>query len=105
MTRSIALNQETKNIMPKYVIESELLGVGRLSAAELRDAAQHSVSILNEMGAYIKWVQSFVTADKIYAIYTAPDEKTVLAYIRQVGLSANRVSKITMVIDPTTAEG
>ncbi|HMR65705.1 MAG TPA: DUF4242 domain-containing protein [Anaerolineae bacterium] len=90
--------------MPKYVVESEMLGVGRLSAAEFHAAAQHSVSVLNEMELDIEWVQSLVTADKMYAIYAAPDEKTVLAYVRQVGLSANRVSEVTTTIGPTTAE-
>ena len=99
------LSQETKKIMPKYVIESEMLGVGRLSAAELRAAAQHSVRIQDEMRPYIQWVQSFVTADKIFAIYAASDEKTVLEYVRQVGLAANRVSEVITIIDLTTAEG
>ena len=61
--------------MSKYVIESEMLGVGRLSAAELQSAAQHGVSVLNEMEPHIQWMQSFVTADKIYVIYAAPDFK------------------------------
>jgi len=103
--RPITLNRETKKTMPKYIIESEMVGVGALSAAELRAAAQHSASILNEMGPHIQWVQSFVTADKIYAIYAAPDEKTVLEYACQTGLPANRVAEVKAVIDPTTAEG
>ena len=90
--------------MPKYVIESEMPGVGDLSAAELRAAAHHSATTLNEMGPHIQWVQSLVTADKIYTIYTASDEKTVLNCVRQVGLAANRVSEVTTIIDPTTAE-
>ncbi len=90
--------------MPKYVIESELLGVGGLSAAELRAAAQHSASILNEMGPHIQWLQSFVTADKIYAIYAAPNEKAVLEYACQTGLPANQVAEVKAIIDPTTAE-
>ena len=105
MLKLITLNREMKKIMPKYVIESEMVGVGRLSAAELRAAAQHSLSVLAEMGPSIQWMQSFVTADKIFAIYAAPDEKTVLEYVRQVGLSVNRVSEVSTIIDPTTAEG
>ena len=104
MLKPITLNRETKKIMPTYVIENEMLGVGRLSGTELRAAAQHSVSVLNEMGPSIQWVRSYVTADKIYAIYAAPDEEAVLAYVRQVGLSANRVSEVATIIDPTTAE-
>ena len=91
--------------MPKYIIESEMPGVGGLSAGELRAAARHSTGILNEMGPHVQWVESFVTADKIYAVYAAPDEKTVLECVRQVGLSANRVSQVTTIIDPTTAAG
>ena len=91
--------------MPKYVIESEMPGVGRLSAAELRVAVQHSASILDEMGPDIQWVESFVTADKIYGIYAAADEKTALEYACQTGLPANRVVEVTAVIDPTTAGG
>ena len=91
--------------MPKYVIESEIPGVGKLSTEELRAAAQHSSSVLNEMGPQIQWVQSFVTTDKIYAIYIAFDERMVLEYVRQAGLSANRVAEVRAVIDPTMAEG
>ena len=91
--------------MPRYVIESEMPGVGRLSAAELRAAVEHSVCVLNEMGPNIQWLQSFVTADKIYAVYTAPDKKTIFEYARQVGLSADRVSEVTMMLEPKIAEG
>ena len=90
--------------MPTYVIESEMPGVGTLSAAELYAAAQHSASILKEMGSHLQWVQTFVTADKIYAVYIAPDEKTVLEYTCQVGLAAHRVAEVKGVIDPTTGE-
>lgn len=91
--------------MPKYVIENEMPGVGKLSPAELRAASQHSSSILNELGSQIQWEQSFVTDDKIYAIYIAPDEKMVLEYARQAGLAANRVAEVRAVIDSTTGEG
>jgi len=91
--------------MPRYVIESEMPGVGTLSATELRAAAEHSLSVLNEMGPDIQWLQSFVTADKIYAVYTAPDEKTIFEYARQVGLAANRVAEVTTTLDPSTAAG
>ena len=91
--------------MPQYVIESEMLGVGKLSAEELRAAAQHSSSVLDELGPQIQWMQSFVTDDKIYSIYIASDEAMVLEYARQAGLAANRVLEVRAVIDSTTAEG
>jgi hypothetical protein len=92
-------------IMPRYVIESEMLGVGKLSTAELHAASQHSFSLLNEMGPQIQWLQSFVTDDKIYSIYIASDKEMVLEHARQAGLSANRVSEVRAIIDSTTAEG
>ena len=91
--------------MPKYVIESEMPGVGKLSREELRAASQHSSSVLNELGPQIQWVQSFVTDDKVYAIYIASDEKIALEHARQAGLSAQRISEVRAVIDLTTAEG
>jgi hypothetical protein len=91
--------------MPHYVIESKMPGVGKLSAQELRAASQHSSNLLAELGPQIQWVQSFVTDDKIYAIYIAPDEKRVLEYARQAGLSADHVSEVRAVIDATTGEG
>jgi hypothetical protein len=92
-------------IMPQYVIESEMLGVGKLSTEELRAASQHSASLLNEMRPHIQWVQSLVTDDKIYAIYIASDKEMVLEHARQAGLSANRVYEVRAIIDPTTGEG
>ena len=105
MLKLITLNRVMEKIMPRYVIESEMVGVGRLSAAELRAAAQHSVSVLDEMGPQIQWVQSLVTADKIYAIYIAPAAEMVLEYARQAGLAANRIAEVKAVIDPTTGAG
>ena len=90
--------------MPKYVIESEMLGVGKLSTEELRAASQHSSNVLNELGPQIQWVQSFVTDDKIYSIYIASDEGMVLEHVRQAGLSAHRVLEVRAVMDPTTVE-
>lgn len=100
---SIAPEQEKKRTMPTYVVECEMPGAGTLSAAQLRAAAHHSVSILNEMDTCIQWIQSFVTADRIIAVYIAPDEKTVLEHILQIGLTANRVLEIATIIYPTTA--
>jgi Protein of unknown function (DUF4242) len=90
--------------MPKYLIERELPGAGKLSAAELRAVSQKSCSVLNTLGPQIQWIQSYVTGDKIYCVYRTPNEEMVREHARQGGFPANRVSKITTVIDPTTAE-
>lgn len=90
--------------MPKYVIERGIAGAGQLSAAELKAISQKSCSVLSRMGPQIQWVESFVTGDKIYCIYIAPDEKSVFEHARQGGFPANRVSEVTAIINPTTAE-
>ncbi|MGZ3757266.1 MAG: DUF4242 domain-containing protein [Mucilaginibacter sp.] len=90
--------------MPKYVIEREIPGAGSLSADQLKAISQTSCSVLNKMGPQIQWLNSFVTADKIYCVYIAPDEQTVLEHARQGGFPANKVSEVMTVIDPTTAE-
>jgi hypothetical protein len=90
--------------MPKYLIEREIPGAGKLSPSELQGISQKSCSVLREMGPQIQWVQSFVTEDKIYCVYIAPDEKTVRDHASQGGFPANRVSRIASVIDPATAE-
>jgi hypothetical protein len=90
--------------MPKYVIEREIPGAGKLSSAELKNISQTSCGVLNKMGPHIQWLQSYVTGDKIYCIYIAPDEKTVREHASQGGFPANSVARITAVIDPTTAE-
>ena len=89
--------------MKKYVIERELPGVGNLSAAELKGIAQKSCDVLREMGPRIQWLESFVTADKIYCVYIAEDEKSVREHARQGGFPANHVSAVHAMIDPTTA--
>jgi hypothetical protein len=91
--------------MPKFLIEREIPGAGELSAEELRAISQKSCGVLQGMGPQIQWVQSYVTGDKIYCVYVAPDEESVREHARQGGFPANRVSRITSVIDPTTAEG
>jgi hypothetical protein len=91
--------------MPKYVIEREMPGVGDLSAAQLRGAAQGSCGVLSEMGPRIQWHESYVTGDKIYCVYIAPDAEAVREHARRAGLPANRVSEVLAIIDPTTAEG
>ena len=90
--------------MPKYVIERELPGAGKLSAQELTGISQKSCSVLRELGPQIQWVQSYVTGDKIYCVYIAPDEATVREHAKRGGFPANRVSEVTAIIDPTTAE-
>ncbi len=91
--------------MPKYVIEREIPGAGKLSAQELQAISQKSCGVLSQMGPQIQWVQSYVTDDKIYCVYIAPNEEMVREHARQGGFPANRVSAIRSVIDPTTAEG
>ncbi len=91
--------------MPKYVIEREIPGAGKLSAQELQAISQKSCGVLNQMGPQIQWVQSYVTDDKIYCVYIAPNEEIVREHARQGGFPANRVEAIKSVIDPTTAEG
>ncbi len=91
--------------MPKFLIEREIPGAGNLSAQELQAISQKSCGVLNNMGPQIQWVQSYVTGDKIYCVYIAPDEEIVREHARQGGFPANRISEIKSVIDPTTAEG
>ena len=90
--------------MPKFVIERDLPGAGRLSPQELKGVAQKSCSVLAKMGPQIQWLQSYVTADKIYCVYIAPNEEMIREHASQGGFPANRVSEIKSVIDPTTAE-
>lgn len=90
--------------MPKFVIERELPGAGKLSSNELHAISQKSCGVLRNLGPQIQWVHSYVTDDKIYCIYIAPDEKTIREHAKQGGFPANRVSEIKTVIDPTTAE-
>lgn len=90
--------------MPKYLIEREIPGAGKLSAEELRAVSQKSCGVLDEMGPRIQWIHSYVTGDKIYCVYIAPDEEMLREHARRGGFPANRVSKVESVIDPTTAE-
>jgi hypothetical protein len=94
----------TEIIMPKYVIEREIPGAGKLSAQELKAISQKSCGVLRKLGSEIQWVESYVTSDKIYCIYIAPSEKLVREHAQQGGFPANRVSEVANVIDPTTAE-
>jgi hypothetical protein len=90
--------------MPKYVIERNIPNAGSLSAEELQAVSQKSCSVLRSMGAQIQWVHSYVTGDKIYCIYIAPDEQTIREHAERGGFPANRISEVANVIDPTTAE-
>ncbi len=90
--------------MPKFVIEREIPGAGKLSAEELHAISQKSCGVLNQMGPQIQWVQSYVTNDKIYCVYIAPNEEMVREHAKQGGFPANLVSEVKSVIDPTTAE-
>jgi hypothetical protein len=90
--------------MPKYIIEREIPGAGSLAYRELQDISQKSCGILCDMGPKIQWVESYVTEDKVYCIYIAPDEETVREHAEKGGFPANRISKISTMIDPTTAE-
>jgi hypothetical protein len=90
--------------MPKFIIEREIPGAGKLSPADLQAISQKSCSVLRELGPQIQWVQSFVTQDKIYCVYVAPDENLVREHARQGGFPANSVARVMTVIDPTTSE-
>jgi hypothetical protein len=90
--------------MPKYVIERELPGAGKLSPGELQAVSQKSCGVLSQMGPQIQWVHSYVTDDKIYCIYVAANEELVREHARLGGFPANRVSEVKTVIDPTTSE-
>ena len=90
--------------MPKYLIEREIPGAGKLSPAELQGISQKSCGVLQSLGPQIQWLQSYVTGDKVYCIYIAPNEDMVRKHAQQGGFPANRISEIKSVIDPTTAE-
>ena len=90
--------------MPKYLIEREIPGAGQMSPQQLHAVAEKSCSVLRNLGPQIQWVHSYVTQDKIYCVYIAPNEQMVREHARLGGFPANRISEIKSVIDPTTAE-
>ncbi len=90
--------------MPRYVIERDIPGVGKLSKQELQGISQKSCSVLQKLGPQIQWVHSYVTGDKIYCVYISPNEEMVREHAKQGGFPANRISAVKEVIDPTTAE-
>jgi Protein of unknown function (DUF4242) len=90
--------------MPKYVIEREIPGAGNLSKDELQGISQTSCNVLNELGPQIQWLESYVTDDKIYCVYIAPNEEMVREHAARGGFPANKISEVKTIIDPTTAE-
>jgi len=90
--------------MPKYVIEREVPGAGKLTPEQIQGLSQKSCSVLNKMGPQIQWLHSYVTDDKIYCVYIAPSEQAVREHATQGGFPANRISAVRRMIDPTTAE-
>jgi hypothetical protein len=90
--------------MPQFVIEREIPGVGKLSDAEYCAVSKKSVEVLRAMGPEIKWLHSYVTGDKIYCVYLAPDEATIEEHARRVGIPANRISAVRRLLDPSSAE-
>ncbi|MCX6159313.1 MAG: DUF4242 domain-containing protein [Ignavibacteriae bacterium] len=90
--------------MPKFIIEREIPNAGELNAEQLKSISQTSCVVLKNMGPQIQWVQSYVTTDKIYCVYLAPNEEMILEHAKQGGFPANAVSKVSTIIDPTTAD-
>lgn len=90
--------------MPKFVIEREIPGAGKMSTDQLHAIAQTSCGVLNEMGPSVQWVHSYVTGDKIYCIYNAPNEEMLKEHAKRGGFPANYIAKVSTIIDPTTAE-
>ncbi len=90
--------------MPKFLIEREIPGLGKLSDAELREISRKSVAVLKAMGPDIQWLHSYVTGDKLYCVYIAPDEATIREHAKRGSFPANRVSAVRRLIDPSTAE-
>lgn len=91
--------------MPKYVIERNIPGVGASTADALQAVSQTSCNVLNKLGPQIQWVQSYVTGDKIYCVYIAPNEEMIREHAKQGGFPADSISEVKTMIDPTTAEG
>jgi hypothetical protein len=91
-------------VMPKYVIEREIPGAGKLTAEQLKGISQTSCGVLSSLGSQIQWLHSYVTDDKIYCVYIAPNEEMVREHAKQGGFPANSVNQVATIIDPTTAE-
>ena len=95
---------EFLKIMPKYVIEREIPNAGKLTSDQLKSISQASCGVLNQLGTKIQWVNSYITNDKLYCIYIAPNEEMVYEHAKLGGFPANSVNQVTGIIDPTTAE-
>jgi len=91
--------------MPKFVIEREIPGAGKLTGQQLHDISQKSCSVLRDLGPQIQWLESYVTGDKIYCIYIAPNEAMIREHAKQGGFPANHIAEVKSIIGPTTAEG
>jgi hypothetical protein len=103
-TLRVRPQQVKEQSMPRYVIERDIPGAGSLSPEQLKGISQTSCGVLSKMGPEIQWVQSYVTGDKIYCVYIAPNEELVREHASKGGFPADRVSEVTSIIDPTTAE-
>jgi hypothetical protein len=90
--------------MPKYVIERDIPGAGKLTPAELKAISRKSCGVLEELGPQIQWIQSFVTGDRVYCVYLAPNEDAIRKHAQLGGFPANKISRVTAVIEPATAE-
>lgn len=90
--------------MPKFVIEREVPGAGNLSDVQLREISRQSLNVLKAMGPEIQWLHSYVTGDKVYCVYLAPNEAVIQEHARRVGLPANRISAVRKLLDPSSAE-
>ncbi|HVF89369.1 MAG TPA: DUF4242 domain-containing protein [Blastocatellia bacterium] len=90
--------------MPKFVIERDIPGAGKLTPAELQSVAQTSCDVLRNLGPQIQWIHSYVTDDKVYCVYLAPSEDLIREHAKQGGFPANRISEVKTIIDPATAE-
>ncbi len=90
--------------MPKFVIEREIPGLGNMSDAEIKEASRRSMAALKAIGPEIQWLQSYVTGDKMYCVYLAPDENMIREHAKKGGFPADRISAVRRLIDPTTAE-
>jgi hypothetical protein len=100
----VSIRETEVRHMPQFVIEREIPGLGNMSDAELREASRKSVAVLKALGPEIQWLQSYVTGDKLYCVYLAPDEALIREHAKRGGFPANRISAVRRLIDPTTAE-
>lgn len=99
-----ANNSPEENLMPKFVIEREIPGAGKMTPADLKAISKKSCGVLSSLGPSVQWIQSYVTGDKIYCVYHASDESLVRRHAELGGFPANKISAVTSIIDPATAE-